>query len=79
MPKPAPPLGPVLATPQCPAGCGAAVQPGQSGSDLFRPAELPFAVHVVAASPLQMREAGLHPSSWKVPSLWQRPPPFSLL
>ena len=79
MPKPATPLGPLLATPGCPHGCGASVQAGQSGSDLFRPAELAFAVHVVAASPLQMREAGRRTSSWKVPSLWQRPPPSSLL
>ena len=79
MPKPATPLGPALATPGCPHGCGASVQAGQSGSDLFRPAELPFAVHVVAASPLPMREAGRHPAFWLVASLWQRPPPSSLL
>jgi hypothetical protein len=78
MPKPATPLGPLLATPGCRHGCGASAQAGQSGSDLFRPAELPFAVHVVAASSLPMREAGRRTSSWKVPSLWQRPPPTFL-
>jgi hypothetical protein len=78
MPKPATPSGLALATPRCPAGCGASVQAGQSGSDLFRPAERPCAVFVAAASPLPMREAGRHTSSWKVPSLWQRPPPAFL-
>jgi hypothetical protein len=79
MPKPATPLGPLLAAPGCPHGCGASVQPGQSGSDLFRPAESPFAVHAVAAGSLPMPEAGRRTSSWNVPSLWQRPPPSSLL
>ncbi len=78
-PKPATPLGPALATLGCPHGCGASVQAGQSGSDLFRPTELPFAVHVAAASRLPIREAGSHASTWQAPSLWQRPPPSSLL
>lgn len=77
MPKPAAPLGPALATPQCPAGCAASVQPGQFGSGLFRPVEPPFAIYVFAASLLPIREAGNHTSTWQVPSLWQRPPPFS--